>query len=198
MAPYAVSITKRITWRGTTEQFSNVYHYDTSSPITTDSGWQSLVDQIVAIEKTIHYNVVTFVTSRVWGPTNAGPAASETRLIYDLSGTGSGSGGRIYAESAVVCQFFLGRASGTGRKRFLRKYYHSQFLPTSAAGSDPTLGIASIAAGDKTPFTTAMNNLKTITVGGSGNDLCTPSGGHLPVGSTPQILDHLHIRQFKQ
>ena len=138
MAPYAVSITKRITWRGSTEQFSNVYHYDTSSPITTDSGWQNLVDQIVALEKPVHYNVVTFVTSRVWGPTNAGPAASETRLIYDLTGTGTGSGGRLYAEACVVAQFFLGRATGSGRKRFLRKYIHSQFclLYTSDAADE--------------------------------------------------------------
>src|SRR5215217_594862 len=189
MAPYAVSITKSIQWRGQQENFSNVYHFDTQQPINTDAGWDSLIDQIVASEKTIHSNLVTFRIGRVWGPTNQGPAASETQRIKDLSGTGSMTVGvRIYSEAAVVAHFFVGRRAGTGRKRFLRKFFHSQGLPTSLAGADGSSGLTTIAAGDKTPYAAHMNLVKSIQVGGGGNNLCTPDGTNLPAGAAPVIL----------
>lgn len=199
MPPFAVSITKSVSFRGAAEEFSNVYHYDIDAPFTTEQGWRDLVDAIVALEKPVHSTLVTYKSARVWGPTNQGPNASTTRLIADLTGTGSNNGGGvIWPELCVVGQFFVGRASGTQRKRFLRKYYHITALPASPAGSNVQDGRGALAAGDKSPTTTALNGLKNISVGGQNRPLCTPQGDHLPVGSSPQVLPWLHVRQFKQ
>lgn len=199
MAPYGVSITKQVTWRGQAEKFSNVYHYDTSSPINTDSGWDSLIDQIVALEKPAFHSSITWVQGRVWGPTNTGQANSVTQRVKDLSGAGTlSAAAQLPYEMTLVGQFYMGRSSTTQRKTFLRKYYHVGALAVSTSGGHPALGNQALAAGDKTPITTLMNGLKTITVGGSSNDLCKPNGAHLPVGSSPQVLDYLHVRQFKQ
>jgi hypothetical protein len=198
VAPFKVTITKQTTWRGLPEKFSNVYHYDTGAPISTDAGWDALINAIVAIEKPIHNSSVTFVEGRVNGPTNAGEAANIMQRIVDLTGAGTmGAGGAtIPKEQTVVCSFYIGR-SALGYKRFLRKYYHSGQIPSSTVDS-VRFGDTPLAAADKTPFTNAMNALKTITIGASSNDLCAPNGDHLPVGSSPKVLDHLHIRQLHQ
>lgn len=199
MAPFAVSITKRVLFRGSQEQFSNVYHYDLSTTINTDAGWDDLIAAIVAKERPFHSTQVTFVEGRVWGPTNQGQLQSITRRITDLTGTGQNSGGgEIWPELCIVASFFVGRNPATQRKRFLRKYFHVQALMASTGGSGATLGRAPLAAADKTPIANAMNDLKTITIGTAPHDLCTPQGDHLPLGSSPKVLDHLHVRQFKQ
>lgn len=197
MAPFGVSITKKVTWRGHEEQFSNVYHYDTSTPINTDSGWDSLIDQIVAAEKALFSNVVTWVNARVWGPTNGTKAESVTQRVKDLTGVGSITvATAIPYEFTLVGQFYMGRNAGTQRKTFLRKYYHACCLQASSSNTPASLGNGALAAGDKTPVTTLMNAVKQITVGGFQNDLCKPSGQHIPAGTSPVILDHLHVRQF--
>jgi hypothetical protein len=198
MAPYAVSLTKKITWRGKDEQFSNVYHYDLSTVINTESGWDALINAIKNLEDDVHSSAVTYQQARVWGPTNQGPAASETRRILDLSGTGQMTvATRIYAEAAVVVQFYLGRNPATGRKRFLRKFFHSQGVPSSTS-VDVSTGVGPLTSADKTLYVNTMNSLKTLTVGGFSHDICAPNGDHLPLNTSPQVLDHLHIRQFKQ
>lgn len=198
MAPYGIQISKQITFRGVSELFANIYHYDTGAIIDTDSGWDSLIDQIVAIEKTVYGSAVAYKEGRVFGPTNQGVAANQMRRVKDLTGNGTlVGGGNLFAEAAVVCSFYIGRNPATGRKRFLRKFYRSQLLPSSSGG-DVLGGRLPLTAADKLPYTTAMNNLKTITVGASANDLCTPQGDHLPLGSSPTILDFVHSRQLKQ
>lgn len=199
MPPYAISITKDISFRGGRERFSNIYHYDVDNVINTESGWSNMVDQIVALEKVLHSTIVQYKEARVWGPTNQGPTASITRLIKDLSGTGSGNGsGTLYPELCLVGSFYIGRAPATNRKRFLRKYLHVGALAVSPAGSGQVEGKTALQAGDKSPVTTFMNALKELTVGGVQHHLCTPQGDHLPLGATPKVLDYVHVRQFKQ
>lgn len=196
MAPYGFAITKKVTWRGIAEEFSNVYHYDAPAGVL-DSALESVADGIVTEEKKVHTSAVTFVRARVWGPTDQGPGPSETRVIKDLSGAGNmlAGGDYIYMEAAVVVQWYIGRSSLTGRKRFLRKFIHSMALPSSTTGR---LGDVAIGSANKTVYTTYGNAVKTLTVGAVGFDLCTPDGDHLPLGTSPQILDYLHVRQFKQ
>lgn len=194
MAPYAFAITKKVTWRGAVELFSNVYRYD-GSPGGDDVN--DILDTLKAAEVLVHSPDVTFVQGRAWGPTNQGPAASETLLIKDFSGTGQlvPSGGKVYKELAVVVNFYLGRSPTTGRKRILRKYIHSCARPSSGAtaGGDDLLTTA-----DKQPFLDFANDVKNIQTGTEEWNLCAPDGDHLPLGTVPTILDRMHIRQFKQ
>ncbi len=194
MAPYAYSITKRFTFRGAVEEFSNVYHYD-HPPAFTD--FDGAVDDLVEAEKLIHAPAVTFVRARAWGPTDQGPAASTTRLMRDLTGTGQlvASGGNIYKELAVVISWYVGRAPLSGRKRFLRKYIHCSARPSSSATSG---GDDVLTATDLAPFVTFASSIKTLNVNQVNLDICTPQGDHLPLNTTAAILNRMHIRQLHQ
>lgn len=199
MAPHAISITKRVPWRGVNEEFSNVYHYDISTPITTEGGWDDLINAIVAQERPLHYSGITYVRGRVWGPTNAGPAASITKRIMDLSGAGTApaTGSLLPPEHSVVVQFYMGRNPATQRKTFLRKFFHCGRV-ISSTGTPVAFAEAALSAADKAPFETRMNNLKTLSVGGFSHDLCKPDGTHLPLGSSPEVLSFVRTRQFRQ
>lgn len=196
MPPFAYAVTKRITWRGGQEEFSNVYHYD---HLAGDTIFGDILDALVAKEKTIHRSDVTFVSGRAWGPTNAGQAASITRLIKEYSGAGTAPlPAVIPPELCVVASFFVGRSPTTQRKRFLRKYFHTYGLSSGTTGDLKSLGVGTLSAADKTPIVNFMNDVKNLLVGGSNVPICTPQGDHLPLGSDPRVLDHLHVRQFKQ
>lgn len=197
MPPFAIAIEKSISWRGQPEITSNVYHYDNENPMQTDAGWNDLANQIAAAEKLALGNGMTWKGYRVWGPTHLGPQQSKMIAEGTLSGTGSQSGALVYPEFAVVCSFFLGRSPDTNRKRFLRKYYHTSSLPTGATTSEAS-GTAQLSSATKAPFVTLMNSLKNLTVGGFAWALCAPNGDHLPLGSSPKVLDYLHIRQLRQ
>lgn len=200
---YGISITKKFTWRGVDEEFSNVYHYDLGSPITTDSGWQALADAIRDIETNVFGPKVTFLRWRAWGPTYEAADetpelknASITQGVGDLTGVGTAGGADMAGELAYVASFYIGRGP-KGGKRFLRKYYHSTVLMDINASADQANGYTAISSVAKQPVIDAMNSLKTITIGGSANDLCTPGGDHLPLGSSPVVNDYLHVRQLK-
>lgn len=195
LAPYAVAITKSLSWHGRTEQFANVYHYDfgVGGPSEAESG--ALIDALVVEEKKVYTSGVTFVNGRVWGPTDQGPAQSETRFIKDLSGAGTMlANSPIYRECAIVVQLYLGRATGTGRKRFLRKYIRSTALPASSSGQ---FGDTPIGTANKAVYVTYGNAIKTLNVGTGNVDICAPDGDHLPLGTSPTVLDYLTMHQFR-
>lgn len=196
MGVYAVSVTKSITWRGREEFFSNVYHYDVGLN-TLQGDLENLTDAVVAQDRRFHNGAAAYKQARCWGPTGQGQAASVTRVIKDLTGFGTlaGVGGDIYKEASVVVQWYLGRIGAGGRKVWLRKFFHSLRLPASGAGA---LGDVSIGASNKAPFITAGDDLKNLTVPFGSASLCTRTGVHMPIGTSTEVLDQLHIRQFKQ
>lgn len=194
MPPYAVAVTMERTFRGQPEQFSNVWHYDLTFPIGTG---EPLADAVVAGQKGAFPTSVQFKTVRVWGPTDEGAAASETILVKDLSGggTGSFSGGSFYSELAVVCQFYLGRSSTSGRKRFLRKFIHSGQLRVTTG---TILGDSPLSTAEKDAWKSWMNGMKNLTFGSDSAPICAPNGDHLPLLTDAEVLPYLHVRQFKQ
>lgn len=200
MTPYGLSVTKQTVWHGVNEQFSNVYHFDFTGAIPSESGWDALIDAVVAKEKEMFGGNVAFMSSRVWGPTDAGPLASITRRIRDLSGTGSITPSvNMPPELAVVCSVFMGRNPSTQRKTFLRKFLHVKELPPGVGASAAmALGTAAFPTALKDYYTTRLNSLKTVTIGGVDNHLCKPNGDHIPLGTNWTCLDYAYTRQFKQ
>lgn len=192
-----VHITKQADWRGNPEQFENVYHFDTPS-ITTDAGWDELIDAVVAIEKPLFASMVSWIQARVHGPTNTTKAEDVMIRVKDLTGSGTlpGSGALTPLEMAIVASVYLGR-SPRGFKVFLRKYWHTGRLASSPTGSSAALGNAALLAGDKTPYVNAFNSMRQITIGPGNNTLCTPSGRPFPAGATVNVANHLHVRQFR-
>lgn len=197
MAAYAFSITKRVTWRGQAEEFSNVYHFDIDN-VPDEEKCLATLNKLADEEKKIHANVVTFVRGRAYGPTDSGPAANIMRAVADFSGTGTLiPAGMIPYELAVVVQFYVGRGP-RGGKQFIRKYFHSCGLLSSDGDTPGGSGNGPLTADDKTPFSTHMSNIKNLSVGTDNFPICTPNAKHLPLLSNPEVLNHLHTRQFRR
>jgi hypothetical protein len=196
MAPYQISITKDVTWRGTKEEFSNVYHYDIDFPPTA-TGWDDLINAIVVEEKKAHSSAVTYLRARVNGPTDQGDIADVTQHLKDLSGAGtmSGAGTTMAPELTMYASIYMGR-SARGYKTYLRKYYHTQKLFSSGTATDAT-AVTPLGSADKNALITILNALKTVTVGASTNNLCKPNGQHIPAGGTWVVGDFVHTRQFR-
>lgn len=193
----AVHITKSATWHGHVEEWENVYHYETPT-ITSDDGWNELVDAVVAQERTIHSGGVNFVRARVHGPTDTTQAEDVMRFVKDLSGVGTLAISQNMAhELAVVGSIYLGRST-KGYKVFLRKYWHSRGIGGTGATADHVLGSGVLGTNQKAPFVAAYNALKLITIGAGGNRLVTPKGRPIPLGTDAKIADYVHTRQFKR
>lgn len=125
MAVFAVSITKRINWRGSNQEFSNVYHYKTGLmepfPDTT------IINKVADAERPIHGGQVEFVRGRTWGPTEGTQENNKMREVVQLSGNGTGpdqSG--FYRELAIMVYWPLGRYGSRNRPQYLRKWLHTQ------------------------------------------------------------------------
>src|SRR3569623_1184135 len=194
MAPYAFSVTKSITWRNHEEFFSNVYHYEVG-PATRVAELPNILDAIVVEDKKCHKGSGAYKTGRVWGPTNQGQVANETRVIKDLTGLGTMAsvGGDIYKEATVLVSWYMGRIGAGGRKVWLRKFFHAMALPVNGSGS---LGEASLTSANKAPFITAGDNLKNISANGVNYAINSHDGTGLPVGTNTVVDDYLHVRQF--
>jgi hypothetical protein len=193
----AVHITKGITWHGHVEEFENVWHYDTPT-ITTDAGWDELIDAVVAAEKLVFPPGVSWLRARVHGPTDTTEADDIMRRVKDLTGVGSGTTSFVLPpELAVVASFYMGRSS-RGFKIFLRKYLHGVSITGTGAAIGHTTGVSALGANQKAAFTTLMNTCKTVTIGAGVNNLCTPKGLHIPAGTSPVIADYVATRQFKR
>lgn len=122
MARYGVSITKRVSFRGFEQEFSNVYFYGHPTAIQTNPG--AFIDDIVAIERDLHSTDVTFVRAAFWSA-GGGPVANEMIHQKSLSGTGNqATNTSMDRERAVLIQWPAGKDS-RGRPVFLRKWFHS-------------------------------------------------------------------------
>lgn len=198
MAPHAVQVTMSQSWKGIEEEFSNIFHYDLVNPIDTEAGWAELGDQIVAAMKPMFAADVTFKRVRIHGPTHLTKIEDVMLSVRDIVGTGSAAAGDVMPpEFAVVAFVYVGRGP-RGGKQFLRKYLHTRRLVGAAAGSGKAWSITPLSAADKTLYITQLNTLKTVSVGGFSHDICTPSGKHLPVGSSWDVMDYTAVRQFRR
>lgn len=194
MAPYAVSVTMAHPFRGASELFSNVFHYDADLVAVTNDG---VIDAVVAGLKAAYPSSVGFRQARLYGPTNQGQLANVTRLIKDLTGNGTATmtGGSFYPELAFFVSMYVGRNPATGRKRFLRKWLHTGKMP-SATGN--IIGDQLISTAERTFFEDWFESMKNITVQGQSLPICTPQGDHLPLNAQAVCGDRLHIRQLNQ
>lgn len=197
MPIYGASVTKSSTFQGATEKWSNVYHYSCAAALDATL-CDNLIDQIATAEKLIHTSVATFEDGRVW-EVGGTPAENETISIRDLSGGGSlTSGTVIFKEATVVVRCDTNRNTSTGKRIYLRKYYHSLALPV--ADTTAGIGAAVLASGNKTPFQTCMETLRevTLTPGSVAVFLCAPGGQVVSDTRPVTVLDYLHTRQFRR
>jgi hypothetical protein len=190
---YACSITKSTTWRGSYEEFSNVYHYNMGAFNAAGGSWQSWAEGLANAERPIFDNAVAFKSYRWWGPIGD-PATSVTQALGDLTGFGSMiSGYETYKELAVVLAWPLARSAATGRKRFLRKYLHTCDIGVASASAGTQGGPLGLDFKNQVIAYANVVDDMSWSVGGT---ICAPQGDG-PTGA-PYVLPYAHIRQFRR
>ena len=194
MGAYGVSVEKKITFRGLDERFANVYHYVISVPVETD--YTNLADAVLARDKAAYPNSVTYLTTRVYGPTEGSKADNLMRLVRDESGTGikTTTGLLTYPELCYVTAIYVGRSPVKNRKVFVRKFIRCVNAWTT--GTTPGTGVVSPT--DQGSLNSWMNANKSVTSGGVSFDMCTPKNVGVPPTNQAFTLPYLHVRQMKQ
>lgn len=197
MAVYGVSVRKSTPWQGHTESWDNVYHFSLATNLDVALA-TDLVDQVAAAEKLCHDSTVAFEDGRVWS-VGGTPQQNETIVIRDLSGNGAGvyTGG-MFIESCVVVRCDTNRNTSTGRRIYLRKYYHTCGVPSSTLGHYE--GTTALGSTQKAPAQTCMETVRELLLspGSILVTLCAPGGQQVSDSRPVTVLDYLHSRQFRR
>jgi hypothetical protein len=166
MALYGVSITKSVSFRGAAQEFANTYYYNLTVGVMTESTGLALIDAVVALEKPMHANLVSFVRGRVW---SAGGTPSENTMIAqkNLSGAGTFSGTvdpTLDRERAFLVRFRAG-SDTLGRPVYLRKWWHLMVGELNANGitSGQKAQTEGLTSTQRTQLVNWANNFKSVT-----------------------------------
>jgi hypothetical protein len=194
MAVFAFSIEKNTPWRGQTQGFSNVYHYDLNTDEPSEAVLDSILTQLKSAEQAIHATTVNFAIGRAWGPVANDGSGGRMRLVKNFTGTGTATNpSGWYKELAFLVIFPLGRYGERNRPQFLRKWLRlQQDLGFTATYKDGSTAFASTPAS----INTYANAVKTVTQGSGGppTSLCNAAGNHS--ADTHQLYPYLEHRQF--
>lgn len=175
MVLYGCSITKRVSFRGANQEFTNVYHYDFSNIIGAADG-NDLINDLKGVETSLHSTDVTFVLGRVW---SAGQSPGQNQMLTEvtLSGTGNQSTNiSMSREMAFLVQWPAG-INIRGRPVYLRKWYHSCGALNGINPSGGTMqnttqftgpNLAAIEAG--------VSGVRNVTAGANAGQLASASG----------------------
>lgn len=164
MPQFAISITKRISFRGGTQEFANTYHYDGIGTEPNAGQADSLIDFVVTEEKKWHSTLVTFVLGRCW---SSGGSIASNQMISEKALTGTGVNGTISGfdpERAVLIQWPAG-VDSRGRPVYLRKWYHTCGPFGSVSFSNAQMSqTANIGTTDRATIVGLVDNLSRIPV----------------------------------
>jgi hypothetical protein len=194
VARIGVSITKSTPFRNSTQEFSNVYYYESTSgghPNQTDA--EGIIDTIVAREKVHHASGVTFVRGRLWSQVGS-PGQNEMIFQKNLSGTGAAAtDASMDKERAFLFRVRAG-VDTRGQPVYLRKWFHwcggggivslNTTLLSNSGGLTSTQRQSLVAA---------VNNMLSLTQGGQTWELVAKSGRayNLPAQmSAHEFLEH--------
>lgn len=171
----SLTLVKRFTYRGQPEEFSNTYHLDGTTP-TTAAEWKTLATAMWTSEKTLHRSTVVLVAAYGY---EAGNNVSVAQIDYTTgtpllpNGTLLAPGGdtAMAGDQASTLRALVGQSS-TGKRVYVRKYFHGGNVQTSS----PDLLTSSML--------TAMNSHATLMLGGT-----LPGGMKwvAPQGATPTL-----------
>lgn len=136
-----ITLVKKMTYRTLYEEWSNTYHLTGSVPAST-AAWDTLVDALIAQEKTCYpadHSVV-----RAYGYDSDADDATSV-YVRDLSatpvaGTMATTGGtKTAGDAAAWVRWKTSRTSSTGKAIYLRKYFHGVMVDLTIS-PDQVLG----------------------------------------------------------
>lgn len=190
MARVGVSITKSTSFRGSVQEFSNVYYYDVASlPDQTEA--DALIDAITVIEKTFHASPVTFIRGRCWSQVGS-PSLNNMISQKNLSGTGSmATVTGMDKERAFLFRVRAGEDS-RGQPVYLRKWYHScgGMFTGQAVTSAILDNTGSIPTVDRTALNSKVQPVELVTASSKNYVLSSKSGRQ------PDASEHFTSHQF--
>lgn len=184
MPRVGISITKSVPFRNSVQEFSNVYYYQNTGSLPSQSGAAAMIDELVAIEKTMHSTAVTFVRGRCWSQ-GGSPGTNEMIEQHNLSGTGSQTlVTNMDKERAFLFRWRAGSDS-RGNPVYLRKWYHScgRFDVAVAVATSYLENTTGFTSGERTTLEGKANNINTLTSGGGGWELVAKSGRQRTTGA---------------
>lgn len=127
-----VTLVKRMTYRGQPEDWSNVYYLTGAIPASS-AGWTTLVNAVIAQEKTCYGPDITIV--KAYGHDSDDPHASNVFQLdlasAPVAGTGAFNLGQgMPGDAAAWVRWKTDRLSEKGRPIYLRKYFHGAVAVT--------------------------------------------------------------------
>jgi hypothetical protein len=195
MPRIGVSITKSTSFRGSTQEFSNVYYYEMAT-LPSSSAADTIIDNLTTLEKTFHATTVTFVRGRVWSQTGS-PSTNEMITQKNLSGTGArATVAGLDKERAFLFKLRAG-VDSRGNPVYLRKWYHAcgVFFSGQTVGSGILDNTTAFSSGDKTSMIAAMNGIGDAN-GSSGVPQLCAKGGRQP-GSGQTWTSHNYLEHHQ-
>jgi hypothetical protein len=193
MALRLFSITKRADFQGRTEEWSNVYCYDTAA--SSGAQFQAIIDDLVTAEKAVHSTQVTYVRAMVYTTQGLNGILDLGAKYYEttLSGAGTATAGVLYRECAFLVKWPMDPTTdifGRSYHRALKKWLHS--CTDLGGGAAIQQGNGAIAA----PATTILNTYANAVITAvDGSALVAPGTGDGPTGGHV-IHPYLEHRQF--
>lgn len=161
MAAAKITIVKKFTYRGDPlEEWSNTYHLDAVP--ATRTAWKSLAVALAGDEIPCYTSACTIVRALVYdnGDNPATYVFDAAVEGFDYNGSLSTTGVSVFAgDQASTFGIDTGLTGSTGKKIWLRKYFHSGVESTGAPDSLPT--------GYKTALTTFATLLLSTAIDGS-------------------------------
>lgn len=137
--PTEITVVKRFTYRGNpNEEYSNSYKLTGDTP-ANPGAWRTLFDQLVAEEKKVYsasvfvikgYGYDSFAEDRnaVWSvDLRLAPDTPVPGTFIATSGNLAGPG-----DSAAWVRWDTGRKTATGKRIYLRKYFHPAYTTSNA------------------------------------------------------------------
>ena len=125
MGQPAITIIKSFEYRGVDEEWSNQYHL--SDAPSTDADWRTVVDDMIALEIACYSDRVTVLRAYCYTDSD-----NPSVYTYDLALFGGTVPGELTASDGITqagdaagwVRWWTGRTSSSGKKIYLRKYFH--------------------------------------------------------------------------
>jgi hypothetical protein len=179
MAIIGISITKETAFRDSIQPFSNMYFYNNGVGGDPDqAGANNLIDELVAIEKTLHSTAVEFTFGRCW---RQGLTEILSVMLHQKPLTGNGTATSNAGLDRERAYLFRRRAGSDNRGQpvYLRKWYHTVgSFPGGPASlsTNITANLTGFTQAERDAMANNVGDISGLAAAGGGWAICAKSG----------------------